>query len=144
MDETAYKQKYSEVAAKPCAFEKAILTRCVSCGHVKRIQIAEREIITCQDQVSVSRCIDLHDQLRHGFAFAQKRTRDDLPLTHAQEMRIQCGGLKGLQQIVDGATEVESVDALVESAIGRWQELEQIPYSEVVHAATQCYKGRHG
>jgi hypothetical protein len=144
MDEAAYKQKYIAVAAQSCGFEKAVLARCVSCANTKKIQIAEREIVTCQDQVSASRCADLHERLRHGFAFAQKRTRDDLPLTHAQEMRIQCGGLCGLQQVVSNSAEVENVAVLVEQAMQRWEGLEQIPYSQVVHAATQCYKGRRG
>jgi hypothetical protein len=69
---------------------------------------------------------------------------DDTVLTHAQEMRVQCGGLKGLQYVLDEDAEVDNVDALMESAVQKWGGLEEIPYSEVVHAAALCYKGRHG
>jgi hypothetical protein len=39
---------------------------------------------------------------------------------------------------------VENVDALLESVLQQWIELAALPYSEVVHAAALCYKGRHG
>lgn len=144
MDESAYMQAYVGVVPQPCAFRKAILARCVSCVYMQKVEIAEREAITCQSVDRLSRCNTLHEHLIHGFSFAQKRVRDDIPLTHAQSMRIQCGGLKGLQYILSERCEVENVDALVDSVLQKWETLEQVPYSEVVHVAAECYKGRHG
>lgn len=129
---------------RPCTFEKAVLARCVACNRSERIQIAEREVVTCQNAASLSRCTSLHDHLRHNFAFALGKTPDDTVLSHAQEMRIQCGGLKGLQQVLHDSCEVGDVDALLASILLEWGELAEIPYSEVVHAAAVCYKGRHG
>lgn len=144
MDEAAYRQKFVEVVRRPCAFEKAVLARCVACERSERIQIAEREAVTCRDAESHSRCRALHGHLRHGFSFALGTLHDDTILPHAQEMRVQCGGLKGLQQVLNGSAEVENVDGLLEQAMRQWGELAEIPWSGVVHAAAQCYKGRHG
>ncbi len=145
MDETAYRQIFSEVIERPCTFEKAVLASCVACERAQRIQIAEREAVTCLNASSLSRCTSLHDSLRHSFAFALGKVRNgDAPLPHAQEMRVQCGGLKGLQHVLHGNAEVSNVDALLVSVLQQYGELAQIPYSEVVHAATLCYKGRHG
>ena len=108
------------------------------------MQIAEREAVTCQNQASLSRCTSLHDHLRHGFAFALKNLHENVTLSHAQEMRVQCGGLLGLQHVLNGGAGVDNVDALLESIMQQWGELATIPYSEVVHAAALCYKGRHG
>ena len=144
MDETAYRQIYSEVIERPCTFEKAVLARCAGCDYSKRVQIAEREAVTCQNAASLSRCTSLHDHLRHSFSFALGKVCDDAPLPHAQEMRVQCGGLKGLQHVLNGNADVDNVDALLGSMLQKWGELAEIPYSEVVHAATLCYKGRHG
>lgn len=144
MDEAAYRQIYSEVIERPCAFEKALLARCVTCDCAARIQIAEREAVTCSNAASLSRCSSLHDHLRHSFAFALGKPRDDTPLPHAQELRVQCGGLRGLQQVMQGECEVGNVDALLENVAQKWGEAAEVPYSEVVHAAAQCYKGRHG
>ncbi len=142
MDETAYRQLYSEVIGRPCTFEKAVLAGCVACERSARIQIAEREAVTCNSASSLSRCTSLHDSLRQSFSFALHRVQDGAPLPHAQEMRVQCGGLKGLQYVLDGTAEVANVDALVEFVLQRWSELTDIPYSEVVHAASLCFKGR--
>ena len=144
MDETAYRQIFSEVIGRPCTFEKAVLAGCVACGRSSRIQIAERDAVTCQAASSLSRCTSLHDSLHHSFAFALRKVRDDTPLPHAQEMRIQCGGLKGLQYVLDGNSEVADVDAMLDFVLQRWGELAEIPYSEVVHAAGLCFKGRRG
>lgn len=144
MDETAFRKKLSEAIERPCTFEKSLLNRCVACERSDRVQIAEREAVTCQDATSLSRCTELHDYLRHGFAFALGKVRDDTVLSHAQEMRVQCGGLKGLQYVLNDSGEVDNVDALLESAVQKWGELAEIPYSEVVHAAVLCYRGRHG
>ena len=129
---------------RPCTFEKAVLAGCVECKRAERVQIAERESVACLNQASLSRCTSLHIHLRHSFAFALKNVHEDAALSHAQEMRVQCGGLLGLQNVLDGSAEVDNVDALLDSVLQQWGELAAIPYSEVVHAAALCYKGRHG
>jgi len=144
MDETAFRQKLAEAIARPCTFEKSLQTRCVACDRSARAQIAEREAVSCENAASLARCTELHSQLRHSFAFALGLVREDTVLSHAQEMRVQCGGLRGLQFVLDEDAVVDNVDGLVENAVEKWGGLAEIPYSEVVHAAALCYKGRHG
>ncbi|MDO8926285.1 MAG: hypothetical protein Q7U94_05150 [Sideroxyarcus sp.] len=144
MDEAAYRQKFAEVVARPCVFEKALLAGCVACGCAQRKQIAEREAATCSEAASHFRCHELHHSLRHSFAFALGKMHDEEVLPHAQEMRVQCGGLKGLHQVLSGGSDVDDVDALVANALRHWGDWAGMPWSEVVHAAAQCYKGRHG
>lgn len=143
MDESAYRQKFSEVVEYPCAFEKELLAGCVACDRLLRLQIAEREVLGCSDKASQARCIELHAQLRRSFSFALGMPHDAV-LPHAQEMRVQCGGLMGLQQVLSGVTAVGNVDALLAESLQQWDDLDAIPYSEVVHEAALCYKGRHG
>jgi hypothetical protein len=144
MDEAAFRQVLSEAIERPCTFEKALQTRCVTCNLAGRIQIAEREVVACRNADSLSRCTALHDLLRHNFSFALKKATDDTVLSHAQEMRVQCGGLRGIQLVLNGHCETEDVDALLADILRRWGSLDDIPYSEVVHAAAGCYRGRHG
>ncbi|MFH0933783.1 MAG: hypothetical protein V1879_01115 [Pseudomonadota bacterium] len=143
MDETAYRQKFTEMVECPCAFEKALLARCVACDQVLRLQIAEREALGCRDAASQARCVELHGQLRRSFSFALGMPHDAV-LPHAQEMRVQCGGLMGLQQVLSGDPVVGNVDALLAQSLRQWGDMDEIPYSEVVHEAGLCYKGRHG
>jgi len=100
----------------PCPFERSILRGCAACAQSEKIQIAERELVKCRNTASHSRCSELYAHLRRSFSFALGTLRVDTPLPHAQEMRVQCGGLKGLQHTLSGGTEVENVDELLENA----------------------------
>lgn len=142
MDESVYRQVVSTNIAGPCSFEKSILSRCVACSLAYRQNVAEREIVACKDAASRDRCIVLHDTLRHSFMFALHRKEGDGPLTHAQEMRVQCGGLKGLQFVLDGDADVGDVADLVARSVQACNDIENLPYSEVVHWATANYKYR--
>jgi hypothetical protein len=143
MDETAFREMLAGVVA-PCPFERSILRGCAACAQSEKIQIAERELVKCRDTASHSQCLELYAHLRRSFSFALGAFQVDTPLPHAQEMRVQCGGLKGLQYTLNGDTEVGNVDELLGNALRQWGEIEDIPYSNVVHAAASAYKGRHG
>jgi hypothetical protein len=142
MDENAFRQVLSTSISRPCPFGKSILTRCVSCSLAEKHNVAEREVVACSDEASLEHCNELHDALRHSFAFALHRRDTADPLTHAQEMRVQCGGLKGLQYSVDESDEVHDVAGLVALARQKFGELADFPYSLIVKSANIVYKGR--
>ena len=142
MDENAYRQVLSTSIARPCPFEKSILTHCAPCSLAEKHNVAEREVVACGDQASLERCFALHDALRHNFSFALGKSTSDGPLTHAQEMRIQCGGLAGLQFAVDGNDEVSDVSALAKLALQKYRELADYPYVQIVQSANRLYKPR--
>jgi len=116
MDETAYRQILSSTVPSACPFEKSILSSCAACSKAEKRNIAEREIVACNNTQALGRCIALRDLLRHNFTFALGKTHIDGPLPHAQEMRMQCGGLRGLQFSLDGSDRVHDVAALLELA----------------------------
>ena len=98
MDEHAYRQV---LASTPhlCPFEKSLLSGCVSCSQQNTRQIAERVVLSCHSAVSWSDCVALRDAFRLNFTFALGKSHIDGPLPHAQEMRMQCGGLRDLLDI---------------------------------------------
>jgi hypothetical protein len=142
MDETAYRQALTTSIQRNCPFEKSILTHCSACSKAEKHNMAEREIVACSSAKAHERCIALRDLLRHNFTFALGKMHIDGPLPHAQEMRMQCGGLKGLQVVIDGNDQVPDVALLVETAQQRYGMLEELPYSLVVQQANIYYKGR--
>jgi hypothetical protein len=142
MDETAYRQALSATTPSACPFEKSILSNCAACSKAGKRNIAEREIVVCNDKEALGRCIALRDLLRHNFTFALGKPHIDGPLPHAQEMRLQCGGLKGLQHSLDDSDEVRDVSALVAMAQHKFGELADFPYAEIVRLANIHYKGR--
>lgn len=144
MDEAAYRQTLQATHPLLCPFGKALFSACVACSQAGRMNLAERELIVCRKTELQTRCVSMHDALRHNFGFAIHTLHDEAPIPHGQEMRIQCGGLRGLQDVLRGDAEVTDVDGLMRAVMQRWPEEGDIPFSEVVHAARLHYKGRHG
>jgi len=142
MDETAYRQALTTAIPLYCPFEKSVLTHCAACSNAEKHNIAEREVVSCSSALAHDRCIKLRDLLRHNFTFALGKLHIDGPLPHAQEMRMQCGGLRGLQFVLDGKDAVCDVAALLAMAQQRYGELADFPYSLIVQRAINYYKVR--
>jgi len=137
INESAFRDARKLANPHPCAFEKALLARCGQCSLALRMNIAEREAVGCADAVQRETCLALRGQLRQNAAFALKLMHTNRPLPHAQEMKIQCGGLRGLQKVLSGSAEtgeVNGVSALVHLALARYLTLEKLPYSEIMQA----------
>ncbi|MGC2047249.1 MAG: hypothetical protein WA635_01370 [Gallionella sp.] len=142
MDETAYRQALTSSFPRYCPFEKTVLTHCAACSKAEKHNIAEREIVACSSAVAHERCIALRGLLRHNFTFALGKLHIDGPLPHAQEMRMQCGSLKGIQFLLDGNDDVHDVAELLTKAQKRFGELAELPYSQIVQQANNHYKVR--
>ncbi len=134
MDENAFMHTLGTVNPKPCAFEKAILSRRCACTLADKRFVAEREMVACKVPEQREKCNDLLTLLRQGSAFALKLTHIAPQLSYAQEVKVQCGGLLGLQHEMDGADEVSNVTDLVESARQKFGSFEDIPYSRIVQS----------
>jgi hypothetical protein len=143
-NEDAYRDARKSVNPTPCAFEKGVLARCVACGKAEKHLLAERETVNCGDAVAQARCMELKTLLRGHSAFALKISRMGPPLPHAKELKIQCGGLKGLQTAVTGADNVEDVFTLIESALAAHGTLDDLPYSEIVQGVVHFEARRRG
>ncbi len=142
MDETAYRQILAATHARLCPFEKSILTACAACSRAEKHNVAEREIVLCDQPQARERCIILRDALRENFMFALGHTHCDQPLPHAQEMRVQCGGLQGLQVALDGDSHVSDVAALVDTALQKFGEFADFPYAKILQSARAYQRAR--
>jgi hypothetical protein len=142
MDETAYRQALTTSIPRYCPFEKTVLTHCAACSKAEKHNIAEREAVACNSAKAHELCIAFRDSLRHNFTFALGKLQIDGPLPHAQEMRMQCGGLRGLQFTLDGNDEVRDVAALLEMAQQKFGEVADFPYAQIVRLANTNYRAR--
>ncbi len=131
-NEDAYRDARKSVNPTPCAFEKGVLARCITCSKAEKHLLAERETINCGDPTAQARCLELKTLLRGHSAFALKIPHVGAQLPHAKELKIQCGGLKGLQLAMNGSDKVEDAFALIESAISSHGSLDSFPYSNIV------------
>jgi len=139
VDESAYRDARNAVNPHPCAFEKALLARCCHCGLAQRMNIAEREAVGCTDPVQRETCLVLRGYLHQNAAFALKLPHAENTLPHAKELKVQCGGLMGLQKVLSGKAEVAQVDdagALARLALERYGSLDKLPYSVIMQAVS--------
>lgn len=141
MDETAYRSARGEINRLPCVFEKALLSRCVVCDLSVRHLLAERETVACTDPLSRALCGQLLGLLREKSAFALKLTAAARILPHAMIMKVQCGGLTGLKDLLDPEAPAPDVRRLVRQAQAAYGALEALPFSRIVQGVAH-WQGR--
>lgn len=159
MDESAFRSARDAMTPRPCAFEKALLAGACACSMAKRHNIAEREAIACDSSAACEECAALCALLRQKSAFALRLTQVEGPLPHAKEMKVECGGLLGLQRSIDtaaaaaapveafasaeaglsstvpqGLPSVADVHGLVRAAAEKFGGLANLPYSAIVQS----------
>ena len=141
MDQDAFRETYREVNENFCAFEKSVLINQCNCSKAERFCIAEREGVHCLSEEGQARCLDALSILRDHATFALRElTEGKLP--HGKAMRVQIGGMPGLNKLLNGDdTQVPDVDAILQAAIQRWGSLEQLPFSEIMPSIA-AYKGK--
>jgi len=136
VDEQAFKETYRAANPLACPFEKAILICQCGCREASRVNIAERVTVNCLDAPAREDCSLLLGLLRHNAAFALKLTHVDEVLPHAKHVKVQCGGLLGLQGVLrpEWAEEKQVADirGLVLEAQTRFGSLRELPYNEIV------------
>jgi hypothetical protein len=138
MDEDAFRHALGSVNPQPCAFEKSILARRCNCIHISKYNIAEREVVACSVPEKRKQCRVLLELLRINSTFALKLAHISQALSHAQELKVQCGGLIGLQLAVNGQEEVSNISELIEAADHKFGNMENFPYSQIVQSVASC------
>lgn len=122
----------AEINRLPCVFERALLAQCAACVEARRASIGEREMIACASPVARSACGTLYGLLREKSAFALgvRETRRILP--HAMVMKVQCGGLQGLKEVLMPHAHAPDVHRLIREATERFGALDALPFSDIV------------
>lgn len=141
MDETAYKSARGEINRLPCVFEKALLSHCVVCELSVRHLLAERETVACTDPLARAACEQLAGLLREKSAFALKLTATARILPHAMVMKIECGGLAGLRDVLDPEALAPDVQRLVRMAQAEYGALDALPFSRIIQGVSH-WQGR--
>jgi hypothetical protein len=145
VDETEYRQTYRAVNEQRCVFEKAINARRCTCQQSQRFNLADREGVSCTSETGSSCCTQLLELLRKNASFALQMTRVPGPLPHAKEVKVQIGGMLGLQKLLHPQlhddTLVHDIHGLTEMAIQQYRSLDNLPYSEIVKSIV-TFEGR--
>jgi hypothetical protein len=145
MEELEYKATYHAINEQRCVFEKAINARRCACIQAARFCLADREGVACKSNSANQMCTHLLDTLRRNARFSLHLTHAEGPLPHAKEIRVQVGGLLGLQQLIDPETNthdrVDNIYALTKSAFARYENLQGLPLDQIMQAIVS-FRGR--
>lgn len=149
MEESEYKTTYHAVNERRCVFEKTINSRRSTCSKSLRFHLADREGVTCRSAAGNALCTTLLELMRSNARFVLHITHADSPLPHAREIRVQTGGLLGLQALIhpelQNENNVEDIIALIDIALERYSGLESLPFDIIVQGIVK-FQGRskHG
>ena len=144
VEENEYRSTYRSVNQRRCVFEKAILTRRCACICSARFYLADREGISCNSADVHAHCSQFLTLLRENAKFALKLTTLDSELPHAKEIKVQNGGLLGIQRVLRpdlGASHVADVAGLITLGEKTFGSLQQFPYREIVKSIAS-FEGR--
>lgn len=145
MEEKEYKDTYHSINQRRCVFEKTINSRRCTCEQSHRFNLADREGIACQSATGNALCAELLKSMRRNARFALHLTSADSPLPHTKEIKVQTGGLLGLQGLVyphrATDTNIENAIGLIDAAIEKYDNLDKLPYDTLVQAIVK-FEGR--
>ncbi len=145
MDQDVFRKTYREVNERFCAYEKSILTNHCDCSQAERFCIAEREGVHCRSDAAQARCLELLEMLRENARFALKSLDRSASVAHGKAMKIQVGGLRGLEAALHPESEappvIADVHGTIEAAESRFKGLRNLPMQVVIqHIA--AFQGR--
>lgn len=149
MEEDEYRSTYQSFNERRCVLEKALNTRTVACTHAERFFLADREGVGCKTDAAQCRCQDLLTRMRDGARFALQMTHIGGPLPHNKEIKVQAGGLLGIQALIyperAGSDKVDDVFGLLNAADARFGAAAEYPYRDIVkHIARYKNRTRRG
>ena len=145
MDQDAYRKTYQQMNERFCLFEKCLFAGHAGCSQSERFNLAEREGIYCRSDPAQAQCAELLDLLHHHSRFILKFNDEKELLSHAQALRLQVGGIRGLAQVIENHEEqvryVEDIHTLINKALESYTTLDALPFSELMQQIA-AFKGR--
>lgn len=130
MDETAFHRTRIAVNVLPCVFEKALLAGCAQCRLSAKHALADREVITCTQNVAHINCSSLNSLFRERAMFALRLQPARHPITHANMLKLQCGGISGVHTALNAAN--SDIHALIQDALAQHASLLELPWQQIV------------
>jgi hypothetical protein len=111
----------------------------------QRFNLADREGVSCTSETGSIRCKQLLDLLRQNAKFSLQMTNVPGPLPHAKEVKVQIGGMLGLQKLLHpqmcDEELVHDINGLANAAVQQYSSLDNLPYSEIVKSIV-TFEGR--
>ena len=137
MEENEFKSLYKEYNQLPCVYQKAILSSRCACPHAHKLNIAEREAVACEFPEARIQCQTLYDAFIEKARFALHKIGDS-PLTHAESIKVQVGGISGVQEILSDESPLPQVGQLTMKLFLAYPDLQGLPVETIVRSIVHC------
>lgn len=135
MDQEAFRQ-WRDINPNTCPYEHGILTNRCHCPLSKRLCVGEREAVECTSPEALSLCQSFLDTLRTKARFALKRQTEQAALPQITKVRLQIGGLHGLQRICHPDARlpmlITDIHGLIEASLNQYPDLDSLPWSLII------------
>lgn len=142
MKETVSASAAGDINRLPCVFRKALQARQAVCECAARDGAGARGTLVCTQPLARASCGELQALLRDKSAFALGMVDSRRPVAPTKLMKIQCGGLNGLRDLLDPGALAPSVHRLVRLATESYGELAALPFTEIVKGVAAWAPGR--
>lgn len=125
-----------------CAFNATLMGDRFGCAHARHVVRRGGPDVACVDSAGHERCRRLFEILKASALPAFGVEDDLLSMPHSTLVKIQFGGLLGIQRLLGSSGEtVMDINSLVEHAGRNFGDLETLPCQEFVTDITS-YKTR--
>ena len=123
-----------------CAFSNTLVTNQFGCEKGAQVTRRGGPDVVCASEEAHQRCEKLFQRMKQTALPAFGVEDDLLSMPHSVQMKIQFGGLLGLQRLQDKGTDestvVKNIHGLVGQAIGKHGGLDAIPCQTFVEDMT--------
>ncbi|MDH5472429.1 MAG: hypothetical protein OEY87_01245 [Gammaproteobacteria bacterium] len=144
MDEQEYRKTYSEINNLRCVFEKALCSLGCHCSKGQQFRLADRIGYGCSMPGAQQQCAKFIEHLRKQTRFVFKLNEITGPLPHNKEIRVQNGGMLGLQKLVLGNVNQDTVTdifQLLQTVVKEYGDIDKLPY-DILMQSVMAYKAR--
>jgi hypothetical protein len=116
-----------------CPFSKPILGVWCHCQYAKLTDRCSGKMACTRSSDLQGSCLELDHAFKANTRFILGINNEDVELTHAQLMKIRCGGLLGMQRVLNIASDqAVAVREVIDKIIYYYGSIECFPYNEIV------------
>lgn len=125
-----------------CPFSKPILGKWCTCPHAKLTERCSGKMACTRLDDLYGSCLELNSAFKKNTRFILGIKDEMCELTHAQLMKIRCGGLLGMQRVLKLDTEKKVVVRdVIDSVEKEYGSINSFPYNEIVQDI-KCFTHR--
>ena len=118
---------------KLCPFSKPVIGKWCRCEYARLFDRCAGKMHCRHPGDHLDICHQLVIQLENNTRFILGVSNKDSLLTHQQYMKIKCGGMEGMQRVLNpGSEELPSVTDISAHIIKKYGSLSHFPYGEIV------------